>query len=201
WHPYAGMEPSGRIPSRKPEDLEHRERWRYFPEARLMEGNVLERFLVSSFIAPIFFFEEEIGLGGGVAITDVDFRNERRQEFANIVLSYTTEGEQHYRINWRRWIHHHEVPGGGVVQDERSFWSAHAGYRRTLTRRFFGLGADTAESAESSYTDEAVDLSVYHQRAIPDPADDLIGGLGVRFVRHNLSRGRREPSTHTVPRF
>ena len=46
-------------------------------------------------------------------MTDVDFRNQRRREFAGIFLSYTTEGQQSYRINWKRFTNHMDLPGGG----------------------------------------------------------------------------------------
>src|SRR5262245_39183939 len=63
--PLQGMEPSGRIPKVPlPDDLPNPERWRYLPEGRIKPGNIFERFLVSSFIAPFFFFEQDIGAGG-----------------------------------------------------------------------------------------------------------------------------------------
>ncbi|MGH2394872.1 MAG: hypothetical protein ACRDGH_15520, partial [Candidatus Limnocylindria bacterium] len=55
--PLQGMEPSGRIPKVPlPDDLPNPERWRYLPEGRIKPGNVFERFLVSSFVAPQFFY-------------------------------------------------------------------------------------------------------------------------------------------------
>ncbi len=87
-NPLTGIAADGRIPKvQLPEDLNHPERWRYFPEGRLMEGDVFERFLVSSFFSPILFREADVGTGGGVAITDLDFRNQRRREFANMVVT------------------------------------------------------------------------------------------------------------------
>ena len=155
--PLEGMEPSGRIPKVPfPEDLPNPERWRYFPEGRIKPGNVFQRLLVTSFISPQIFFEESVGVGGGIALTDIDFRNQRRREFLGAFLSYTTEGQQSYRAIWRRWLYHRELETGGVVLEERSFLDAFGGYRKTLTRRFFGLGPDTRPSAESSYTDEAL---------------------------------------------
>ena len=68
YDPLRGMDPDGRIPKPEiPQDVPHPERWRYTPEARMKPGNVFERFLVSSFISPIVFREEDIGFGGGVA--------------------------------------------------------------------------------------------------------------------------------------
>ncbi len=47
-----GTEKNGRIPkSKRPDDLPHPNRWRYVPEGRLMDGNIFDRFLVSSFIS------------------------------------------------------------------------------------------------------------------------------------------------------
>ena len=67
--PLRGMEPSGRIPKAPlPLDLPEPERWRYVPEGRLKPGNVFERFLVSSFASPQFFFEEDVGAGAGIAL-------------------------------------------------------------------------------------------------------------------------------------
>jgi hypothetical protein len=56
---------------------------------------------------------------------------------------------------WRHWLHHREAEGGGVFQEERSFLEATGGYNRSLTRRFFGFGPDSEESAETSYRDES----------------------------------------------
>src|SRR5262245_13136291 len=64
YHPLLGMESSGRIPKvALPEDLPNPERWRYVPEGRLKPGNIFERLMVSSFIVPQFFFEEDVGVG------------------------------------------------------------------------------------------------------------------------------------------
>lgn len=201
YDPRRGLDADGRIPNaNKPLDLPHRERWRYVPEGRLMPGSLLERFLVSSFISPIVFHEQDVGTGGGVAITDVDFRNKRRQEFANMVFTYTTEGQQNYTVVWRRWPNHTEVDGGGVVFDERTFVSARGGYSRTLTRRFFGLGDETRAVDETSYTQEISEASLFQQWAVREPADDLLLRLGAAIEHHNLARGRVStvPSTDDV---
>lgn len=191
YDPTRGVDASGRIPnSNKPDDLPHRERWRYVPEGRLKPGSLLDRFLVSSFISPIVFHEEDVGTGGGVAITDVDFRNQRRQEFANMVFTYTTEGQQNFTVLWRRWPNHREVEGGGVVFDERSYLNVRGGYSKTLTRRFFGLGDATEEVDESSYTQEVTEVSILRQWAVREPADDLLLRLGAALEHHNLARGR-----------
>src|SRR5581483_2684683 len=95
-----------------------------------------------------------------IALTDIDFREQRRQEFLGAFFTYTTEGQQRYRAIWRHWLHHRNLPGGGVILEERSFLDGFGGYQKTLTRRFFGIGPDTRPSAESSYTDEAIDVGI-----------------------------------------
>ena len=68
YDPYLGMDPSGRIPKVPlPEDLPEPTRWRYIPEGRIMPGNMFERLFVSSFVSPQIFFQEDVGLGGGIA--------------------------------------------------------------------------------------------------------------------------------------
>jgi hypothetical protein len=191
YDPLLGMEESGRIPKAQlPEDLPAPARWRYIPEGRIMPGNALQRLFVSSFVSPQIFFQEDVGLGGGLALTDIDFREQRRREFLGAFLTYTTEGQERYRLVWRRWLHHREIPEGGVVVEERSFVSASGGYQRTLTRRFFGLGPDTPSDAESSFTDEVVDAGVRGDVALPGPGGDWIVTVGLRGEHHNLARGR-----------
>lgn len=199
--PLQGMEPSGRIPKvLLPEDLPHPERWRYLPEGRIKPGNIFDRFLVSSFIAPQFFYEQDIGAGGGVAFTDIDFRNERRREFMGAFFSYTTEGQQKYRLIWRRWLHHRDLPEGGVLVEERSRIGASGGYEKSLTRRFFGLGPNTRESDETSYTDEVTDLGTRIELALPEAGGDWIATGAVRGEHHNLAPGRisDRPTTDEV---
>jgi hypothetical protein len=190
YDPLLGMDPSGRIPKvALPDDLPEPLRWRYIPEGRIMPGNILQRLFVSSFVSPTFFFREDVGLGGGIAITDIDFREQRRREFLGAFLTYTTEGQQRYRLVWRRWLHHREIAGGGVAVEERSFVGASGGYQRTLTRRFFGLGPDTEESDESSFTDEVSDAGLRADLALPGAGGDWIATVGVRGEHHNLARG------------
>ena len=77
------MDRDGRIPAvEKP--VKHPERWRYIPEGRIKPGNVFERFLISSFIAPFIFRDTDVGFGGGLALTDIDFREQRRREFLGL---------------------------------------------------------------------------------------------------------------------
>ena len=107
-----GIDPDGRIPAIvRPADLPNPERWRYIPEGRLKPGNVFQRFLVSSMIAPFVFYDGDVGTGFGVALVDIDFREQRRREFAGAFLSYTTEGQQNYTFVWRRWLHHRRAAG------------------------------------------------------------------------------------------
>ena len=190
-NPLQGMDPSGRIPKvALPDDLPNPERWRYVPEGRIKPGNVLERFMASSFIAPLFFYEQDIGFGGGIALTDIDFRTERRREFLGAFLSYTTEGQQKYRLYWRRWLHHRDLPEGGVLVEERSHVDAYGGYEKSLTRRFFGLGPDTRASDETSYLDEVIDLGARGELALPQAGGNWIATVGARGEYHNLGPGR-----------
>ncbi len=199
--PTEGIDPDGRIPAVEiPPDLPNPERWRYVPEGRLKPGNVFQRFLVSSVIAPFVFYDSDVGTGFGVAAVDIDFRETRRRELAGVFLSYTTEGQQNYTFFWRRWLHHRELPGGGVLQEERSFLHAAGGYSKTLTRRFFGLGPGTDESDESSYRDEMGFLEVGVEQSLPEPGSPLVVGAGLRGEVHWLGRGyvSGKPDTKTA---
>jgi Omp85 superfamily domain len=198
WDPLEGLDANGRIPKPElPADLPNPERWRYIPEGRIKPGNVFSRLMVSSFAVPFVFVESDIGVGGGIALTDIDFRQQRRKEFAGIFLGYTTKGQQSYRMAWRRWLHQRELAQGGVLQEERSYWHAMGGYSKTLTRRFYGFGADAGEGDESSYTDELTELGFGLRRAIPRPGDDLTLDGGLRLELHHLSDGEvsRAPVT------
>ncbi|MCZ6465457.1 MAG: hypothetical protein O7A09_14075, partial [Proteobacteria bacterium] len=196
--PFEGMDANGRIPRpERPPGIEHPRRWRYIPEGRIKSGNVFQRFLVSSAIVPFIFRDEDVGFGGGVALTDIDFRQQRRREFLGAFVSYSAQGQQSYTFAWRRWVHSFDLPEGGVLQEERSFWRASAGYRKTRTRRFYGFGPDTDEDDETSYTDERVEFELGVQASYPDPGDDLILRLGLRGDFHDLSDGavKGVPST------
>ncbi|MDJ0786900.1 MAG: BamA/TamA family outer membrane protein [Myxococcota bacterium] len=188
WDPYEGMDRSGRIPAVE-KDVEVPDRWRYIPEGRIMPGSIVDRFLVSTFAAPLFFRDEDIGVGGGFGFVDIDFRNKRRREFAGVFASYTSEGQQAYGFTWRRWLHTIDHPKGGVLQEERSFFRIAGGYSKTLTRRFFGFGADSRESNETSYEDELFDINVGIEMALPDPGSDWILSAGFRGELHELAPG------------
>lgn len=199
--PYEGMERSGRIPKVElPDDVPNPERWRYLPEGRIKPGNFFERFLVSSFVAPQFFFEQDIGAGAGIAITDIDFRSQRRREFLGAFLSYTTEGQQKYRAIWRRWLHHRDLPKGGVIVEERSRLDAFGGYEKSLTRRFFGFGPDTRARDETSYVDEFIDVGARVDFALPQAGSSWVATVGARGESHNLAPGRvsDRPTTDDV---
>jgi hypothetical protein len=191
YDPYRGMDPDGRIPKIDKAALVPRpERWRYVPEGRLKPGNFFKRFLVSSFVVPIVFQDSDVGTGLGAAITDIDFRGKRRREFLGAFLSYTTEGQQSYVVRWRRWLKHLEVPGGGVLQEERSYVGVGGGYRKTLTSRFFGIGPSTQHRDETSYSDEVAFLEVGLSHSLEGRFDDVVMDLGVRGEQHWLGRGR-----------
>ena len=200
--PWQGIERNGRIPkAEKPASLPNPERWRYIPEGRIKPGNPFRRFLVSSFIAPFFFNDSDVGFGGGVAITDIDFRQQRRREFGALFASYSTEGQQSYTGVWRRWLHQIEAPEGGVFQEERSFVGAALGYRKILTRRFYGFGASTNPLEETSYTDQTAFSRFRIQRSLREPGDDLVGLLGVLGEWHNLADGRVKGVPSTADEF
>jgi hypothetical protein len=202
YDPYRGVDENGRIPRIDKAALVARpERWRYVPEGRLKPGGFLERFLVSSFLVPIFFFNSDVGAGSGVALTDIDFRGQRRREFMGLFLSYTTEGQQSYVFRWRRWLKHLEVPNGGVLQEERSFVSVGGGYRKTLTRRFFGIGPSTKESQETSYTDQIVFLNLGLSKSLEGSFEDVVLELGVRGEQHWLGQGEVGGAGQTSSKF
>ena len=185
------MDPSGRIPKPPfPDDLKRPERWRFTPPARIKPGGLLDRFLVSSFLSPVLFREEDIGFGGGLALTDVDFRNKGYREFANIVLTYSEEGQQTYRINWSTWLNHRKMPNGGIIREERGRLYGRAGFSKTLTRRFFGFGSRTPELAETSYTEELSDVGFGVRLPLPDDGGDWLLRTDVSFQHHGLSSGR-----------
>ena len=158
------------------------------------------RVWVSSMIAPFVFHDSDVGTGFGVALVDIDFREQRRREFAGAFLSYTTEGQQNYTFVWRRWLHHLELPGGGVLQEERSFVRAEGGYSRSLTRRFFGIGPRTNEKDETSFRDSLGYFELGIDHTWPDPGDDLVLSLGASGEWHDLGGGHvgGKPDTEDV---
>ena len=201
YDPQAGMDADGRIERPElPDDLKHPERWRYVPPGRIPPGNMFERFLITSFFSPLIFREQDIGTGGGVAVTDIDFRNQKHREFTSFTLTYTTEGQQAYNVFWKRWLNHRELPNGGIIREERSTMFGDVGYSRTLTRRFYGFGSRTPETNETSYTEEITHAGLGARISLPEAGDDLLLSTGIGYERHALSRGRVTgvPSTDDV---
>ena len=190
YDPWAGIDRDGRIPAVEiPADIVNPDRWRYIPEARIKSGNIFERFLITSFMAPFAFHNSDVGTGAGMALADVDFRLQRRREFLGAFASYTTEGQQGYGLIWDRWMHHRNLPDGGVLIEDRSFSNARVSYGKTLTRRFFGIGPNSKESDEASYTDELIRLEMGFERAVTEPGSNWVAGLGVGAELHELSDG------------
>jgi len=191
YDPFQGMDKDGRIPKiDKAAYVERPDRWRYIPEGRIKPGNVFQRFLVSSFVVPLFFINQDVGTGFGLAFTDVDFRKQRRREFLGGFFSYTTEEQQSYVVRWRRWLKHMDIPGGGVLQEERSFVRAGGGFRKTLTRRFFGIGPSTQERQETSYTDSVAFVDIGIAKSLEGVLDDFVLESGVRGEGHWLDDGK-----------
>ncbi|MGA1781332.1 MAG: BamA/TamA family outer membrane protein [Planctomycetota bacterium] len=186
----SGIEPDGRIPRGEiPADIHHPERWRYIPEGLIPQGGIFDRFLSTTFITPILSFEEDVGTGGGIQFTDIDLFDSRRQMLGSAALSYTTEGQQLYQLTFRRFHHQRELEEGGILQEERSWSGLSGGYQRTLTRRFYGLGAGSRLEDESSYSEELGSCWLGEQRAIPHPGDEWVVNYGVAFERRNLGSG------------
>lgn len=202
YDPLAGMDPDGRIERPElPADLPNPERWRYTPQGRIKPGSVLERFLVSSFVSPIFFRNADVGFGGGLALTDVDFRNQNYREFANVVLTYSDEGQQAYRINWSRWLHYRRLEGGGVVREERGRLFGRLGYEKTLTRRYFGRGSRSPGQDETSYTEELSGLGFGMRDTLGEAGSDWLWRVDGHLEHRGLSRGRVEGLPSTGERF
>ena len=187
----------GRIPAVDKSNLQNPEKWRYIPEYRIPSGGWRDRLFKTWFATPFVFSEGDIGVGGGVAITDIDFRQQRRQEFAGIFLSYTSEGQQNYSIAWKRWVNQKEAGGvrGGVFQNERDYISLNSGYENTLTRRFFGLGENSKQEDETSYLDEVTWFGGEAQFSNLLLLDEVIIKVGARAEHHDLGIGH----VSTVP--
>lgn len=188
WDPLEGLDENGRIPA-VVKNVSNPARWRYIPEGRIVSGRPWERFLVSTFATPLVFRDEDIGVGGGLAALDIDFREQRRREFAGVFGSYTTEEQQAYGVTWRRWLYSHDHPTGGVLQEDRSYVRLSGGYSKTLTRRFFGLGDDSRASDETSYEDKVFDIDLGVEQALPEPGGDWVLSAGARAEFHELAPG------------
>jgi hypothetical protein len=117
-----------------------------------------------------------------------------------LFLSTSSEGQERYSLVWQRWMNHRNLPGGGVITEERSYLRGGVGYDRSLTRRFYGLGSRTTEDDETSFTDEVSYAQLLMQLSVPGAGDDWIVQLGGRLEHRNLKRGYvgGVPSTETV---
>ncbi len=173
-----------------PQGLNNPHRWRYVPEGRLMEGSPFERLWISTFLIPIFFYDEALGSGFGFNYTDLNFNGSRRKQMINIGATYSSEGQQRIAAFWRRRPEHREVKGGGIVFEENSSQAVGAGYTKTPTRRFFGLGPNTPETAATSYTDERTAASFMMSSPIPNPGDSIIYDAGLTVERRDLGMGK-----------
>lgn len=196
--PTAGINEDGSIPRRPmPPGLNAPERWRYVPEGRLVEGSILDRFMISTFAIPVFFYQEDLGLGMGLNLTDINFLDSRRRQLLNLAATYSTEGQQSYAAFWRWLPRHEEVQGGGVVFEERSLLAVGGGYKVTLTNRFFGFGPESDEDDESNYSDERSGLGVTFSNSFPRGGDPLIYSLAVLGEYRNLGQGHDSDSPST----
>ena len=197
----SGMDADGRIPKRVlPADLDHPERWRYLPEARVVPGPPWERLFVTAFPVPIIYFQEAVGFGGGIGLVDTDFRNQRRAEFLGLFAARSTQGQEKYAIVWGRSLAHRELPDGGVLLEERADLRAKIGYERNLTRRFFGLGPDTTASDEASYTDETSEAELGIQHPLDRFGGFWIGQAAIRGRHRNLFTGQVEDKPDALTR-
>ncbi|OUU23646.1 MAG: hypothetical protein CBC13_04950 [Planctomycetia bacterium TMED53] len=171
------------------EGLDHPDRWRWIPDSRMPEGNLVKRLLVTSFVSPIFFFDSDVGAGGGFGITDIDFLNKRRSQFANTWITYTTEGQRRFSFSWRKWLAHRDFPGRGSLQGDRDYFGVSVDSTRTLTSRFFGLGADSLLDDESSYTRETQSISLGLQKSLPKTGGNWIWSANFSLQMDDISSG------------
>jgi len=199
--PLKGITANGMIPEvLKPADLPDPERWRFIPAGRIPPGNFFERFLQTAFAGPFVYYDQEVGAGAGVSITDIDFRQQRRRELASINAATSTLGQTEFSIDWERFLAHRDLPDGGVLQEERSWERVDIGYNRVLTRSFYGFGPNTAKSDQTSFTDEEGYAGAQWQHSLPRAGDDTVLTLGGQWQHHNLATGHvtGAPSTDAV---
>jgi hypothetical protein len=186
-----GVDANGRIERPVfPPDIKHPERWRYTPPGRIVPGDPLDRFMTSSFFSPVLLRRSDVGTGGGIAFTDIDFRNQDYREFANVLLTYTSEGQQAYKINWLRWLNHRKLENGGIIREDRSLLGGRLGYSNTLTRRFYGEGSRSQKSDETSYAEALSEVGFNIKRTFPDPGDNLVLSAGANYQFHDLAPGK-----------
>ena len=184
----------------RPESIAHPERWRFIPDERIPEGDIFDRFLTTTFISPFIFRDADVGTGFGLAAVDIDFRDNRRREFFGLFTSITTEEQQEYTTIWRRYLEHEEVEGG-ILQEERNQVFTLLRYERVFTRRFFGLGSDTNEADETSYSDEAYLARVSIQHTLGGHNSNWVGRAELTGEKHRLFRGRVSDAGNTEEDF
>ncbi|NCF98749.1 MAG: BamA/TamA family outer membrane protein [Planctomycetia bacterium] len=183
------------------EELAYPDRWRWVPNDRLPKGGLVNRLLVTSFVSPIFFFEGDVGAGGGVGVTDIDFLGKRRSQFANTWITYTSEGQQRFSFSWRKWLAHIDDPGRGILQGDRDHVGISLESSRTLTSRFFGLGASTTLDDESSFTRATDSLGFNLQKSLPQIGGPWIYSLGVTLQTDDISSGQVSEALNTVDEY
>ena len=187
--------PDGDDPSLlRPTDLlrtfDYPDRWRWIPEQNIPKGKLLKRVGVTSFFSPFIFFEGDVGTGGGFAITDIDFRNKRRTQLAHIWATYTSEGQERLSIAWQKWLAHSDHPGRGVLHGDRDFVGITVSHTRTLTSRFFGLGAETQLTDEGSYSRETNSIGFGIQRSFPETGGNWVWHANAFLQTDDLASGK-----------
>lgn len=183
-----------------PSNITKPERWRFIPADRLDGGMIYERLLTSSFIAPFVFRDSDVGTGFGVALTDLNFRSSRWQEFAGLFASYTTEGQKRFAFIWQRHLNQLDVPGG-IIQEERGKITLATSYEHSLTRRFFGVGNDTEEESESSYSDESTYYWAQYETPIFGLESNWVTHIAGEFETHDLGSGKVSSAPDTAEAF
>jgi len=171
-------------------EIDYPDRWRWISEDRIPDGNLFDRILITSFITPLVFFEGDVGAGGGFGITDLDFLNQRRRQFANIWATTTTEGQDRFSFSWHRWLAHGDHPPRGVLQGDRDFIGFSVNHSRTLTSRFFGLGEQTTLQDEGSYTRESNSIGFGIQRSWPEVGGDWVWNIEATLQSDDLDSGK-----------
>ncbi|NRA75530.1 MAG: hypothetical protein HRU16_06270 [Planctomycetes bacterium] len=171
-------------------NLDHPDRWRWIPNQKMPRGKFLKRAGVTSFFSPFIFFEGDVGTGGGFAITDIDFRTKRRSQLAHIWATFTSEGQERFSIAWQNWLAQSDHPDRGVLQGDRDFFGITIAHTRTLTSRFFGLGAETELADEASYSRETNSIGFGIQRSFPELGGDWVWHTNLFLQTDDLAGGK-----------
>jgi len=172
------------------QELDHPDRWRWISEQRMPPGNLFERVLITSFITPVVFFQGDVGAGGGAGITDLDFLNKRRSQFASIWATYTSEGQRRFSLSWGKWLSHLDVPGRGALQGDRDYMGFSVQHSKTLTSRFFGLGPETTLLDEASYSRKTSSVQFDVQKSFPLQGGDWVWNLTGTLQADDLDSGK-----------